>query len=57
MTELARKVWTEQSAALGLLGSVALFVSALVAGDQLDAQRLGEIALPLLVGVGARRRP
>lgn len=55
MKVIARQIYTEPAAAVGLLTTVALLVLALVDGAALDATQLIAIFAPLVSALGIRQ--
>jgi hypothetical protein len=55
MRVIARTVWQEPAAAIGLLTSVALIALAVLSGASWDASTIAGILAPLLSGLGIRQ--
>lgn len=54
MRELARKLWEEPAAAIGLLVSIALVVINILADSEWDWDTIVFVLAPFLAGIGIR---
>lgn len=55
MKPLVQKLWTEPSAAIGLLVTIGLAVGAIIAGSDWTWETIVAVLAPLLTGLGIRQ--